>query len=339
MVPSLFREDDLQRVWERQLFRRGRLLTEEAIPLVVEFPGVRSGEGGPDFRGARLVLGGRRVIGDVELHLSPSGWRAHGHDRDGAYAGVVLHVVLRRDPATAARPCPVPLLVLEPYLAAVPEPSRPVVSPADLDAWGEAWFAERRARIRRALERRPPDEVLYREILVALGYKHNKAGMAEVARRCPWGSLEGPAGAIEARLRAAAAELPPASWRLKGVRPANHPWRRLSGMARFAAAALGEGLARGLAARRSIPEQVAWLDPDGTGLIGPERAWQIALNVFVPFLGEGAWREAADGPAPRGPAGVPRPAGGGRWTARRAFGALRALKRQAFSLAPLPGEC
>ena len=122
---SIYTERDLQDLWERQSFRRDGLLTEEALPLAIEFPGFRWGEGGPDFRGARLILGRERRCGDVELHLTPSGWEAHGHRRDGAYASVILHVVLRRDAFTEP-PRGLPLLVLEPYLhgAVLPEPDR-----------------------------------------------------------------------------------------------------------------------------------------------------------------------------------------------------------------------
>src|SRR6185295_6852103 len=176
---SVYTEKDLQDLWESGRFRREGLLTEEAVPLVVEFPGFRWGEGGPDFRGARLRLGGRPVWGDVEIHLTPSGWAAHGHRRDGAYASVVLHVVLRRDRFVEPPKDP-PLLVLEPYLhGTLPPP--PAAGSEDLDALGEEWFAERRGRIERALERAPADEVLYREILVGLGYKHNKADDGGVA--------------------------------------------------------------------------------------------------------------------------------------------------------------
>ncbi len=324
MTPSLYTERDLQHLWERQSFRLAGLLTEDARRVVVEFPGVRSGEGGPDFRGARLSIGGVRRSGDVELHLVPSGWRAHGHDRDGAYAGVILHVVLRRDPF-AEPPRGIPVLVLEPYLhGAAPEAPG---AAGDLDALGEAWFAGRRARMERALDRAPADEVLYREILVALGYKHNKAAMAEVARRRPLGSLPGGAGEIESRLRAAAESLPRAMWRLRNVRPANHPWRRLAGMARFLAAAREEGLARGLAARGTTDAMAAWLDPDGAGLIGPARAREIALNVFVPFLGREAWRRAAEEPPPGRTGAMARLFGDGVTNVRRYFGAVLELRR------------
>ena len=321
---SIYSERDLQDLWEARRFRCEGLLTEDAVPVSVEFPGFRSGEGGPDFRGARLVLGGRRCWGDVELHLTPSGWTAHGHARDGAYASVILHVVLRRD-RFGEPPKGPPLLVLEPYLhaAAAPEPAR---GTEDLDALGEDWFRERRARLLRGLERSPADEVLYREILVGLGYKHNKAAMAELARLRPLRSLPpGDAAAVERALRESAGALPPALWRLRHVRPANHPWRRLAGMARFLAASSGGGLAAGLAARPDLPGMTAWLAHEG---IGPDRALEIAVNVFVPFLGPPAWDALAGGPPPpRLPGLLRRHGEGGVTTLRRYFGALRSLKR------------
>src|SRR5258706_362402 len=165
---SIYSERDLHDLWERQRFRREGLLTEDAIPLSVEFPGYRWGEGGPDFRGARLLFAGQRRWGDVELHLSPSGWAAHGHRRDEAYAS-----------------------------------------------------------------------------------------------------------ALERALRESAAALPRALWRLRNVRPANHPSRRLAGMARFLAGSRAEGLARGLAMRPGLPDMTAWLAHEG---IGEGRAREIAIN-------------------------------------------------------------
>lgn len=322
---SIYTERDLHDIWERQRFRREGLLTEDAEPVEVEFPGVRWGEGGPDFRAARLIVGGRRRFGDVELHLTPSGWRAHGHRRDGAYASVVLHVVLRRDPFCEP-PRDLPLLVLEPYLHGAVAPASPASAAEDLDALGDEWFAERRARMERALERSPGDDVLYREILVGLGYKHNKAAMAELARRRPPASLDGDAAEMERQLRAAAEELPRAMWRLRNVRPANHPWRRLGEMARFVAAARPEGPARGLASRPTLPAMTAWLGAAG---VGESRAAEIALNVFIPFLGPEAWRRIADGPPPPSVPGlVEREAGAPVTSVRRYFGAIRSLKRR-----------
>src|SRR5437773_9986509 len=203
MWKSLYCEKTLQEIWEKQLFRRDGLLTEDSQRVTVEFPGFRSVEGGPDFRDARIAIGGEPRAGDVEIHLTPSGWEEHGPSRDGAYAGVILHVVLRRD-RFVDPPRDRPLLVLEPYLCAGAGPAG-AVGPPDLDALGEEWFEARRERLSRAREKSCDNDVLYREILVALGYKHNKAAMAEVARRCPLEALGGKsAGEIEARLRSAA---------------------------------------------------------------------------------------------------------------------------------------
>lgn len=341
MVPSLYSERDLQELWACQRFRREGLLTEDARRVDVEFPGLRGVEGGPDFRGARIRIDGVLRTGDVELHLTPSGWAAHGHDRDGAYAGVILHVVLRRDPFREPRGGPAPILVLEPYLSAA-APPRPLEAAGDLDALGEAWFEARRARLLRAVERRGADEMLHREILVALGYKQNQAAMAELARACPWASVAGrPAGEAEALYRAAARALPAELWRLRSVRPANRPGRRLSGLARWAASVGPAGPAAWLAAAPELDARAraARLDPDGTGQIGPARALEIVLNVFVPYQGEAAWRAAAAGPAPALPGAVRRWLPGRADTVRRYFGALRLLRLQAFSLAPPPQGC
>ena len=335
---TLYSESLLQDLWEFGRFRATGLIAEDGRRVELEFPGLRARDGGPDFRGARLRIGGVPRTGDVELHLAASGWEAHGHGEDGAYAAVILHVVLRREPFREPPACGIPLLVLEPHLNALaPPPPGRLEADEDLDEAGERAFADRCARIGRLLEKKPADQVLCREVLVALGYRHNQAGMAELARRCPLASLEGPAGAVEARLRAEAERLPPWLWRLRNVRPANHPWRRLGGFARFLAAARDEGLAAGLARRRSLPELAAWLDPDGSGLIGPQRALEIALNVFVPFLGPAAWREVAPLPPPPLPGALRRALGARVDTVRRYFGALRLLRGAAFSLAPPPG--
>ena len=52
---------------------------------------------GPDFRDALIAAPGGLLQGDVELHVRSSDFRRHGHHRDAAYAGVVLHLVFRDD--------------------------------------------------------------------------------------------------------------------------------------------------------------------------------------------------------------------------------------------------
>ena len=61
---------------------------------------------GPDFKEARLEIGGEEIVGDVEIHFYAEDWFAHGHDRDPNFDRVVLDVVLfqpRRLPSSYHR--------------------------------------------------------------------------------------------------------------------------------------------------------------------------------------------------------------------------------------------
>ena len=100
-----FSELLLQKIWWRGDFERERTVTTEGVPVRVVHAGKWNRLGGPDFRVARVVLAdGRKVTGDVELHLHAADWNANGHANDPAYDGVCLHVVFfrrRRDNAHA----------------------------------------------------------------------------------------------------------------------------------------------------------------------------------------------------------------------------------------------
>ena len=57
-------------------------------------PGFWNHGAGPDFRDAVLQFDSEPpVTGDVEIDLQPSGWKAHGHDRNPNFENVKLHVV------------------------------------------------------------------------------------------------------------------------------------------------------------------------------------------------------------------------------------------------------
>ena len=137
---------------------------------------------------------------------------------------------------------------------------------AILDAAGQERLRAKAARLRTALQERSPDEVLYEETLCALGYKHNRIPFRELARRVPldrlrddsgaqpfdaYALLLGVAGLMPARAaphwdaetrrfvrrlwdvwwkqreRWATRLMSGRAWRLSGLRPQNHPVRRL----------------------------------------------------------------------------------------------------------------
>ncbi len=53
-------------------------------------------EPGPDFCGARAVINGREVGGDIEIDGEARDWEAHGHSGNEAYDHVILHVIFRK---------------------------------------------------------------------------------------------------------------------------------------------------------------------------------------------------------------------------------------------------
>jgi hypothetical protein len=190
---------------------------------------------------------------------------------------------------------------------------------AILDSAGDCRFREKAATFAAALTEEDGEEVLYRGILDALGYSQNREAFRLLARALPWRQLrlylwarpsQDRVLAAEAILLARAGfprvspgdwgglpslsphrngvESPVLPWRLAGVRPDNHPSRRLAGVARLLGTYVQEGLLVGLldkvaAASVEGPETLTKaLRVDG-GLIGPGRADEIAVNVVLPF--------------------------------------------------------
>jgi hypothetical protein len=93
----LFTEDFLHYIWKFRLFERENLQTVDGEELEVFSAGLHNSDSGPDFHNARIRIGETVWAGNVEVHLSASDWRKHGHTDDGAYDNVILHVVYRND--------------------------------------------------------------------------------------------------------------------------------------------------------------------------------------------------------------------------------------------------
>lgn len=365
-------ERALQCVWYDPELRPAVLRTSDGEPVRVEYPGEWNLRAGPDFLGAALRIGPeeRRIEGDVEIHLRPADWTAHGHARDPRYAQVRAHVTffpgrlppaelppgavqialrdaLAADPAFAfdnidlsaypyaAPATPAPCAVI---FAAWPPDAREAL----LAAAGEERLRRKSERIAAAIAERGAEQVFYEEYLVALGYPDNKAPFRRLAADVPFDVLRAVAGddplRAEALLAGAAGLIPSgdlphadaaarrhvralwdhwwkaraalgetssrgAAWQLAGIRPANHPWRRIAGAAWFLTrpepplAAL-----RRLADERDpVRAMLRWLDvradtfwsrraslrgpasPRPIALIGRARAVAILVNVVAPM--------------------------------------------------------
>ena len=255
-----FPERLLQKIWQRGDFDLTAARLADGRDLVVKHPGKWNHLGGPDFSGARLIIGGREITGDVELHLHARDWAAHGHAADPAYDRVVLHAVLFPCAETQTRGaggrdipviCLLPLLHhgLEEYAAeeAMEQlAGRPLhhaqeilglLGREELDTllmeeaarrWrGKVHFARER------IKRLGWDGACHHAALEILGYRFNRAPMLTVATTWPLG--EWAAGRVDP----AAVFMEMAGderWSLQGVRPLNHPRLRLRQYADWCAA-------------------------------------------------------------------------------------------------------
>ena len=215
-------ERHLQCVWYDPGLRPRNLQTESGEPVEVEDPGVWNLEAGPDFLGARLRLGGRRLAGDVEVHIHPRDWVQHGHSTDPRYHRVRTHLTYfpgalaaERLPAGAIQIALKNALAADPLfsfevldLAAYPYAVRATPAPCSLvlGAWdadrksrlleaaGEERLRRKAERLAAAMQEKGSEQALYEEVLCAMGFKHNKRPFRRLAERVPVGALREAAG-------------------------------------------------------------------------------------------------------------------------------------------------
>jgi hypothetical protein len=267
-------EQELVQLWHGQHLPSDALTTRHGDPLRVIYRGRLSSGPGPDFRDA-VIEGpeGELWHGDVEVHVRASGFRLHGHGRDPAYDGVVLHLVWDDDEGEdTLLPCGRRVTVValapwfqhrrqelahlleqpggwrEPCFSALARLGPEVVGRV-LDRLGDLRFRQKTEGFRRGLSAAAADQVLYAAVLEALGYGGQREAFARLARELPYHRLRAAAAGrptteaaarLEPMLLAAAglASSPILTlWRPRCQRPANHPRRRLAGAARLLARA------------------------------------------------------------------------------------------------------
>lgn len=226
-----------------------------------------------------------------------------------------------------------------------------------LEAAGEERLRRKAVRLARAIAARGPAQTLYEELMTALGYRHNKAAFRMLAERVTIAGLReasggdaehayalllGASGLLPAETRGWDGETrdfvrrlwdhwwkarsrwdPPdgqrRAWRLSGLRPLNHPARRLMAAARLftrpetpdealVAIAAGEPAAFAGSIRRLLAapddgywsRRLAWggaRTKEPAALLGPDRIRAAVASVIVPFAAasgaDGLFREGA----------------------------------------------
>ncbi len=248
--PFTIAERVIQKIWLRQDFDLSAARLADGRTLEVLSPGAWNLLGGPDFRGARLKIEGREIVGDVEVHFHVSDWTAHAHASNPTYAAVILHVVLfppgknERVARNGIDDAEIPLLVLLPLLHrdleeyATDDALEAITARDEWTRFAELngkTADELRLLLRQRAETRWEQKVRFAQLRIGklgwtaaahqtaleiLGYRHNRPAMLALAAKYPlerWGELDPLALFEENRSR----------WQLHGIRPANHPRIRL----------------------------------------------------------------------------------------------------------------
>ncbi|MBT5717232.1 MAG: DUF2851 family protein [Opitutae bacterium] len=255
-VPGLYGsikvdEKTIQKIWAEQNFNQLKLKTELGKKLKILSPGTwNQSEEGPDFKNAHLLLDRKEIRGDVEIHFLAEDWFYHQHHKDPNYNRVILHVtlfppkegaklILTRDGKN------IPQLSLLPYLRQSLEELLEAETvellagykstlPINFQSTGileeiknqnyqcaqDRWL-QKKAFARRRLAQGNQEEVFHQCILEVLGYKRNRVQMSQLAQSFPTAYWKD--GGAEPKEVFDSVS----NWKIRGLRPANHPRIRL----------------------------------------------------------------------------------------------------------------
>lgn len=303
-------ERHVQAVWYDRDIRPRDLFTRRGEAVRVVDPGKWNLEAGPDFLDAVVEVGPerRRLKGDVEIHLSPSDWDLHGHGVDPAYKNVVVHVTWGCGPDPSTLPSGAVTIWLGRFMTANPGftpeqidlsaypfarlpanerpcyarlKSDPDLAREVLSTAGGHRIAVKSERISRILALRPHErnQVLYEEVMNALGYKRNSSAFRRIAEIVPYAALVAEPDNAEAALLTASSFM---DWNRAGLRPRNFPEVRLAAAARlFGTRNVGCITETDDFSPRALRRMVEFLSAEH--VMGRGRAAAVIANVIVPF--------------------------------------------------------
>ncbi len=173
--------------------------------IEVVCPGRISTGPGCDFQDAVIRVNRQKFVGDIEVHVTSDLWLKHGHHKDPACNGVILHVAMWQKgglPVKLQDGRVLPTVILSHYIINV--------YGGELRRWeaggiqpcvhsnghskavdtillieGLRRLEEKAARFSDLLKTAEAGQVLYKGICRALGYARNKAPFEALADRLP----------------------------------------------------------------------------------------------------------------------------------------------------------
>ena len=256
-VPGLYgalrvEEKVVQKIWADQDFDKRELVTECGKKVIISSPGIWNlAEEGPDFKNASISLDNSPVDGDIEIHFNSSDWEKHGHHKDVNYNRVLLHVTFfpqneKKVVCKTQVGKEIPQLVLLPKLRHSLEEHLEKQALERLSAYeskktssfsslidheqvrqknyllAKARWVQKKKFAQTRLLKNNQEEVFHETFLEVLGYRRNREPMARISKVYPthhWRSE---------KLDSAKIFQSEKDWKLQGLRPANHPQKRLA---------------------------------------------------------------------------------------------------------------
>jgi len=87
----------LQYMWKHSFFENKEYLADTNEKIIILNPGTQNHDSGPDFINAKMRIDGTIWVGNVEIHMKSSDWKAHKHNTNPAYDNVILHIAQNID--------------------------------------------------------------------------------------------------------------------------------------------------------------------------------------------------------------------------------------------------
>lgn len=198
-------ESLLHYFWRNKLFATMPLVTKDGRELRILRTGVPHKDAGPDFKQAVVKVDDITWAGDVEIHVRASDWLRHGHQHDGKYGTIVLHVVYEEDVGLGL-PCPTlelkqyippPLIAEYEHLSRSTEllPCRsflPSVTSLQFSGWLSRMAAERYERRQQEILDTLGNchdswhEAVFRRFVTNFGFRTNAAAFELLGRSLPY---------------------------------------------------------------------------------------------------------------------------------------------------------
>lgn len=177
----------------------------------------------------------------------------------------------------------------------------------DITQLGNRWLELKKQRMQNLLKIALPDEALYREIMLSLGYPNNKVNFLELALITPYAEIKKlkERQIIEKALLYRAGftddkeglsedfdfslKIDKSVWNYKGIRPANFPEKRIKGISILLSQTIEKGIVHFFLER--IKAELNNKNPKDAvkkimnfGGIGLQRKVEMFFNIIMPFF-------------------------------------------------------